>query len=112
MIFSAGDIPSCAVFESGGFPGIPCSSNAAIQGGRLLSASICSFSIKMVSLRIQLLLRTVRSAGLNYQPRFCSVADWFVERFNLLVLIKVGVPPNPIVAADRAFSSSELPTRL
>ena len=60
-MFSAGDIPSIAASESGGLPGSPCSSSAATQGGRLLSASICSFSMKMVSLRIQLLLRIVRS---------------------------------------------------
>ncbi len=35
---------------------------AAIHGGRLLSASICVFSMKMVSLRIQLFERTVRSS--------------------------------------------------
>ena len=62
-MFSAEDIPSFCDAWSGGLPGSPCSSNAAIQGGRLLSASICSFSIKMVSLRIQLLLRTVRSTS-------------------------------------------------
>ena len=51
---------------------MPCSSNAAIQGGRLLSASICSFSIKMVSLRIQLLLRTVRSNSSELPTRLKS----------------------------------------
>ena len=68
-MFSAGDIPSYAALGSGGLPGSPCSSNAAIQVGRLLSASICSFSMKMVSLRIQLLLRTVRSSSSELPTR-------------------------------------------
>lgn len=50
----------------------PRSSKAAVQGGRLLSTSICSFSIKMVSLRIQLLLRTVRSNSSELPTRLKS----------------------------------------
>ena len=41
---------------------MPTSQTAAVQGGRLLSASICVFSMKIVSVRIQLCVRMVRSS--------------------------------------------------
>ena len=45
---------------------------AAAHGGRLLSGSICSFSMKMVSVRIQLWDRTVRSSSSELPTRLKS----------------------------------------
>ncbi len=45
---------------------------AATQGGRLEIASICSFSMKIVSVRSQLWLRTVRSTSSEFPTRLKS----------------------------------------
>ena len=67
-----GETPPSPPAGAGALPGSPCSISAPIHGGRLLIASICSFSIKIVSLRIQLLLRTVRSRSSELPTRLKS----------------------------------------
>src|SRR5437763_15029277 len=42
---------------------MPTSTETPVHGGRLLNSSVCSFSMKMVSVRSQLPLRTVRSSN-------------------------------------------------
>src|SRR5690349_8950235 len=57
-------MPSSSVRSCLGSPVLkPTSQIAAVQGGRLLSASICVFSMKIVSVRIQFQLRMVRSSS-------------------------------------------------
>ena len=64
------------------------SSTAATQGGRLLSASICSFSMKMVSVRSQLWLRIVRSTSSELPTRLKS--GWvFVDERRLLPVLEL-----------------------
>jgi hypothetical protein len=55
-------MPSTMPSWSGSPVVIGTSLTAAVQAGRLLSASICVVSMKIVSLRIQLPPRTVRSS--------------------------------------------------
>ena len=51
---------------------MPTSLIAAIHDGRLLSASICSFSMKMESVRSQLLERIVRAMSSELPTRLQS----------------------------------------
>ena len=88
MTLSVSVTPSSSSSESGDPSDIGTSRTAATQGGRLLSASICSFSMKMVSVRSQLWLRTVRSTSSELPTRLQS--GWvFVTSGGLLPVLEL-----------------------
>src|SRR5882724_3866248 len=59
-------MPSSSLRVCGEPSDMPTSTETPVHGGRLLSASICSFSMKMVSVRSQLKLRIVRSTNSEF----------------------------------------------
>src|SRR6266581_7091146 len=89
---------------------IPTSTDTAVQGGRLLSSSICSFSMKMVSVRSQLQLRTVRSTSSELPTLLKS--GWvfvtrgvFFQRSNWYVNIRTKVF-SAVTASGNGYDSS------